>query len=163
MLYYNSPEYVKNVTWKKISTHDDNNIKGFFGNYRFLSNMWKCKIQVNTYCFPSVENAYQAFKRPISDWDVFEKCSPIESKSVNDDLVVDNDWHINKFEIMYCLNKIKYQQHDLKYLLLSTEEKYLEETNWWDDKFWGVCKNVGENNLGKILMEIRKNIRNTLA
>jgi predicted NAD-dependent protein-ADP-ribosyltransferase YbiA (DUF1768 family) len=37
----------------------------------------------------------------------------------------------------------------------------MEETNWWGDKFWGVHRTslseqgVGENNLGKLLMDIR--------
>lgn len=27
--------------WKEITTHNDKEIKGFFGEYRFLSNFWK--------------------------------------------------------------------------------------------------------------------------
>ncbi len=40
--------------------------------------------------------------------------------------------------------------------LLSPEE--LVEGNWWNDTFWGVCNGEGQNNLGKILMKIRKEI-----
>jgi predicted NAD-dependent protein-ADP-ribosyltransferase YbiA (DUF1768 family) len=31
--------------------------------------------------------------------------------------------------------------------------------NYWNDKFWGICKGVGENHLGKILMQIRDEIK----
>ena len=29
------------------------------------------------------------------------------------------------------------------------------EDNDWGDRFWGICNCEGQNNLGKILMEIR--------
>lgn len=44
--------------------------------------------------------------------------------------------------------------------LQNTGNKYLEETNYWEDTYWGVHKTeakeegVGENNLGKLLMKI---------
>ena len=30
--------------WRNIAIHDENNVKGFFAEYRFLSNFHKCKI-----------------------------------------------------------------------------------------------------------------------
>ena len=38
---------------------------------------------------------------------------------------------------------------------------HLEEGNWWGDIFWGVDKKTGagENNLGKILMKVREELR----
>ena len=54
------------------------------------------------------------------------------------------------------LNPENYQK------LLETGSKHLEEVNYWGDTFWGVHKNdssepgVGENNLGRLLMEIRE-------
>ena len=48
----------------------------------------------------------------------------------------------------------------LKEMLLATENAYLEETNHWLDRYWGVDEDgVGENNLGKILMAVRETIR----
>ena len=44
--------------------------------------------------------------------------------------------------------------------LIATEDKYLEETNWWGDTFWGKnLKGEGDNNLGKLLMTIRDSYR----
>jgi hypothetical protein len=42
--------------------------------------------------------------------------------------------------------------------LLDTGDAYLIEGNWWGDTFWGICKDKGENHLGKILMQIRAHI-----
>lgn len=44
----------------------------------------------------------------------------------------------------------------LRQKLLDTKDAYLEETNNWNDTFWGVCNGEGENNLGKILMATRE-------
>ena len=39
--------------------------------------------------------------------------------------------------------------------LMDTGDAELIEGNNWNDTFWGVCNNAGENNLGKLLMKIR--------
>ena len=52
-----------------------------------------------------------------------------------------------------------YENKDLKKKLLSTENVILVEGNTWNDTFWGVCKGKGKNNLGKILMNVRKILR----
>ena len=43
----------------------------------------------------------------------------------------------------------------LKAKLLATGDAELIEGNWWNDTYWGVCKGVGKNKLGKILMRVR--------
>lgn len=58
-------------------------------------------------------------------------------------------------KIMYDLNIIKFSNPYLRNLLLQTGDKYLEETNWWKDDYWGVCNGKGLNKLGRILMKIR--------
>jgi predicted NAD-dependent protein-ADP-ribosyltransferase YbiA (DUF1768 family) len=47
--------------------------------------------------------------------------------------------------------------------LLETGDAELVEGNWWDDTFWGVCNGVGQNNLGKILMDTRRELRERKA
>ena len=56
----------------------------------------------------------------------------------------------------------KYLQESLKSKLLSTGDCLLEEGNWWGDKFWGVDIKTreGENHLGKIIMQVREELRN---
>lgn len=44
--------------------------------------------------------------------------------------------------------------------LEATGDSLLVEGNWWHDTFWGVCNGFGENNLGKLLMKIREELKN---
>jgi predicted NAD-dependent protein-ADP-ribosyltransferase YbiA (DUF1768 family) len=60
---------------------------------------------------------------------------------------------------MYDLSWLKYQDPVLRSKLLATDDAYLEETNGWFDRFWGVCLGTGHNHLGKILMKVRQRIR----
>jgi predicted NAD-dependent protein-ADP-ribosyltransferase YbiA (DUF1768 family) len=53
----------------------------------------------------------------------------------------------------------KFSTPEFSKMLLSTGDKYLEETNHWGDTFWGKSGGIGENKLGQILMEIRKMLR----
>ena len=47
---------------------------------------------------------------------------------------------------------------ELKIKLIQTGDAYLEETNSWNDTYWGVCDGKGENILGHMLMKLRKDI-----
>lgn len=49
---------------------------------------------------------------------------------------------------------------NLKQMLLDTGDAELVEGNTWNDKYWGVCKGVGQNKLGKILMMLREEFKN---
>ena len=49
-----------------------------------------------------------------------------------------------------------------KKLLLSTNELEIEEGNVWGDTYWGVCRGIGANRLGKILMKVRQEIRDPI-
>lgn len=43
----------------------------------------------------------------------------------------------------------------LRRFLVETYPSDLVEGNTWGDTFWGVCRGVGENHLGWILMLVR--------
>lgn len=50
----------------------------------------------------------------------------------------------------------------IRKLLLNTGTVQLIEGNTWEDRFWGVDppgSQNGENNLGKILMQVRAELR----
>ncbi len=67
------------------------------------------------------------------------------------------DWEQVKVQIMKEICKAKFDQNeDLKKQLLATGRQTLEEGNTWGDRIWGTVDGVGQNYLGKILMEIRK-------
>ena len=60
---------------------------------------------------------------------------------------------------MLSFVRAKFTYPDLQEKLLATGDAYLEEGNYWNDTTWGVCNGVGENRLGKILMQVRDEIR----
>ena len=53
--------YVKSQ-WRDIASHTDHEIRGFFGDYRFLSNFWPCVVFFEGNQYTEVENAYKAAK-----------------------------------------------------------------------------------------------------
>ncbi len=167
MLYNESGPFGKPYVpgaWKEIAVHDNVNIKGFFGTYRFLSNTWPAVIYLDGIQYPSVEHAYKAWRWKPSSRSYFETCTALEAITYNwthtPDGPTDEEWNAYKIELMTRLEKQKYdpvQNPELFQKLQETGDKYLEETNWWGDRFWGVDEyGVGENMLGKVLMEVRE-------
>ena len=156
--------------WKKIVSHNDKEIKGFFGEYRFLSNFEPAKVFLDGEEYSTTENAYQAAKYEKEFRDYLKKCSPKEAivfaKDNKKGKYTKEEWDNVKLKIMKDLLIQKFDK-DLNpenyKKLKKTGNKYLEETNYWNDVYWGVNKNdakeegIGENNLGKLLMEIRDN------
>ena len=54
----------------------------------------------------------------------------------------------------------KFADPELRNLLLATGDEELIEGNYWGDTYWGVCNGVGQNKLGKLLMQVREEIKN---
>jgi ribA/ribD-fused uncharacterized protein len=135
-------------------------IKGFKGENRWLSNFWPCIVHIHGEEFPSVEHAYVAAKADTQvEWldalSMRDK-SAAEVKKFGRKLKPE-DWDKRKYEVMYKLvaQKFSFKNPELLQKLLDTKDAYIEETNYWKDTYWGVCNGVGENNLGKIIMEVR--------
>ena len=82
------------------------------------------------------------------------------AKKIGKNLVLRPGWDMMRIPIMTELVWKKFSQHkELKQKLLNTGEAELIEGNWWGDCFFGVCRGVGQNNLGKILMSVREKLR----
>ena len=128
---------------------------------RWLSNFWPAKAWYEGVCFPTTENAYQAAK--VADPDVrkgFVGIKASEAKKKGGEIEMRPDFENVKLEIMEELNRQKFTYSaELKAKLLATGNQDLIEGNWWGDQFWGVCSGKGQNNLGKILMKIRKELQ----
>lgn len=146
---------------REIIIHDEHNIKGFFDNYRFLSNFESCDVLFDGIIYPSSENAYQAAKSlDIEVRKKFVDISSTESKKLGKIVEIRPDWNNIKLDIMYSIVFDKFTRNSkLGDQLIETGDKYLEETNYWKDTFWGVCNGVGKNWLGRILMDVREQIR----
>lgn len=150
------------INWTDIIQWDDNNIRGFFGSgpgeYRWLSNFYPCDVWFEGVKYTSSEAAYMAAKTDdTSIREQISKLSAFEAKKFGHKIKLREDWNETKYNVMLRIILEKFLANkELGIKLLSTGDKYLEETNFWKDTFWGVdYKLGGENNLGKILMKVR--------
>jgi ribA/ribD-fused uncharacterized protein len=142
---------------KEYIVHNEKEIKGFDGDYRFLSNFSMAGVYFDGLWYPSTENAYQSAKTfDERERKRFRNMTPGQSKKEGRKLEIRADWDKVKIDVMSSIVFDKfYRNKELRQKLMDTGDKYLEETNDWGDKFWGVCDGEGQNELGKILMNIR--------
>lgn len=151
--------------WREIPgiIHDETQVKGFFGEYRWLSNFGPAVIVLDGVTYDSAEKAYQAAKWQPEDRTYFQQCTNQEAIKYNrthrPNGYSAEVWDTLKVDIMRFLLQQKYdpsRNPENAARLIQTGDRYLEETNWWRDTFWG--KNLageGQNQLGQLLMEIR--------
>ncbi len=131
-----------------------------------MSNFYPATVTFDGQEWPSVEHAYQAAKTNSKTQReaIHRLPSARDAKKMGKLVDVRSDWDDVKVDIMYALVKEKFSRHShLQALLLATEDAEIVEGNWWGDTFWGVCKGQGLNNLGKILMRIREEIKNEIV
>lgn len=138
-------------------------LDSFTGKYRFLSNFYSSEIEtlLDEKSYPTVEHAYQATKtgEPYQkDW-IRDSKTPGEAKRRGRRVLMRPDWEQVKVAAMLVLLRKKFNIPDLKEKLVNTGETELIEGNTWGDTFWGVCNGVGENNLGKLLMRVREELK----
>jgi ribA/ribD-fused uncharacterized protein len=140
-------------------------INEFQGEYRFLSNFFPCYLMYQNIIYPTAEHAYQAAK--CADHDIkinIKNCpTPAAAKDFFEKHQIDPDpgWTIEKkLAIMEELLEIKFGGKEplLTRALLITGDANLVEGNTWNDTFWGVCNNSGENHLGRLLVKIREEL-----
>ncbi len=142
----------------KEQLKDPEVIKGFFIKYSFLSNFYLCPVYYEGLTYPSSENAFQAAKFDPATREAFCNISPSEAKRLGKALKIKDiaTWENTKDIVMYRVLLFKFSKNkDLRAKLVNTAPKKLQETNWWGDKYWGICDGAGENALGNILMEVR--------
>lgn len=136
-------------------------VDSFRGDFGFLSNFYETSVWVDGERYPSVEHAYQAAKSsdPMTKKMIRESARPAVAKKLGYSCQLPADWDTKKLTVMRDLVRKKFENPLLRSLLLATEDASLVEGNTWGDKFWGVCRGVGHNHLGKILMEVREECR----
>ena len=132
-------------------------IDKFEGKYFFLSNFYECPVTYNRLTYQNAEAAFHAQKTfNLGIQKEFTTLNPSEAKKLGRAIPLREDWEEIKVEHMKAIVLCKFEQNpNLKEQLLATYPHELIEGNWWHDTFWGVCNGVGQNNLGKILMELR--------
>lgn len=141
-------------------------ITSFSGPFAFLSNFSICipKIEYDGQFYDTVEAAYQAAKTFDTQQrlNIKNAKTPGIAKKLGQKVTIRNDWENIKYNIMYDLVSQKFsdiQGVNVECLIELTRDRELIEGNWWGDTYWGVCNGKGDNNLGKILMEIREKLK----
>lgn len=146
----------------------DKRITSFAGEYSWLSNFYPSPITLDGEDYPSIEHAFQAAKTddPEERADIRFDPSPVSAKYKGKRVALRLDWEAARYGIMEALVRQKFTRYpDLAEKLLSTADAELIEGNTWRDTTWGAVWNadkgrwVGKNWLGKILMQVRDELR----
>jgi len=134
----------------------------FKDEFAFLSNFFHSPFIHSGICYLTNEHFYQAMK--TEDIEIRKKIAllqhPGRVKRYGRSLVLRPLWEENKIRVMRQGIKLKFAEDTvLAKMLVATHPLELFEGNYWGDGFWGVDlkkDNIGENWLGKLLMERRE-------
>jgi len=139
------------------------NIISFDGDERYLSNFATLEdsIYLDGMPFITVEAAYQAAKTFNHELRRAISCmSPGNAKKAGNAVKLRDDWEQVRVSIMKDLVHQKFEQEPFRSSLIQTHEHVvIIEGNHWGDIFWGMSGGIGANNLGKIIMEIRDDLK----
>lgn len=151
-------------------------VRTFQGEYRFLSNFWKTTVVFEDLTYYSTEAAFQAAKttdlmkrlefvmHTDKDTGKTVMTTASQTKTMGKLVRLRDDWDDVKLDVMYRVNMYKYTHDDLlRRKLFNTGMRELIEGNEWQDTYWGVCNDFGDNHLGKILMRVRYELSNNLT
>ena len=136
-------------------------IDRFKEEYGFLSNFAHCKIMYEGIVYPSVEHAFQGAKCfYIKDKErIAAQPTPAMAKKLGRRVQMKPNWNVERIEVMKVLLRLKFSDETYRKKLLATGDAVLIEGNDWGDKFWGVYRGQGENHLGRLIMEVRNEIK----
>lgn len=142
-------------------------ITEFKGPYRWLSNFFPSPMYVfdvvlgENITVPTVEHGFQMSKTEHkgSRSVILTAGSPAEAKRLGRACTLRPDWEDIKLDEMRHWLQLKFGNPIFQNLLLDTSDAELVEGNTWGDRYWGMCRGVGENHLGKLLMGIRAELR----
>lgn len=140
-------------------------IDNFNGDFGFLNNEYESEICYEGLMF---RNAFNAFQAARTDNEFFRK-QFTGDKSTREVLVLGQqisdpkDWESRRLKVMEIIIRDKFiRDKELKQELLETGDRELVNsynTESPANLYWGSVKNKGNNYLGKILMNVRKDIR----
>ena len=137
-------------------------IDSFKGEYAFLSNFCNAHVIYEGILYFNSESAFQSAK--TLDKNIRSEFIGLDAyvaKKKGKTIRLRPDWQSVRDSIMYDVVLSKFTLNpDLKDKLMSTGYEELVEGNTWRDTYWGVCNGKGQNKLGKILMQVRAELRN---
>lgn len=143
-------------------------------DHSYLSNFHIVDVEYCGVIYPSSEHAYMSAKSDDVvevdgrkfNWKDFCKRPDIRPGKIKGEsrfVTLIDGWDEMKVQVMYHVLVSKFRNPALRSRLLSTGNQNIQEGNWHGDTFWGVDlkvnPNYGENNLGRLLMRVRDEIR----
>lgn len=141
-------------------------IENFHDRYYFLSNFFPAPMKVDGKSFKTNEHFFQASKaRDEEDFERIRNLSTaFQTKKMGHQIPMRKDWESVKNDVMLKGLRVKFAMPELRKELLDTGDATLIEGNDWHDQYWGRCDcsnhgGVGENWLGRLLMQVRDEIR----
>lgn len=132
--------------------------------YGEFSNFAPFAIEIDGLVYPTSEHYFQAMKFADEQYQerIRETKSPMIAARLGRSrkVKIRDDWEEVKIDIMRTAVRAKFQAHPtLQDLLLGTGDEMLVEAAR-RDYFWGAGKDgAGQNWLGRILMEVRDELR----
>jgi hypothetical protein len=134
------------------------------GKYGPFSNFALFGLMVDEKHWPTAEHYYQSQKTQNSELQeqIRKAASPKKAKQMAREVALRPDWEDIKYSVMLDALRAKFgQSASLKQLLLETGDEVLIEDSPYD-YIWGCgADGSGQNLLGKALMEIREEFRNS--
>ena len=160
---HNENSYAKHLA-ERVKNGELIEITEFKLEFQWLSNFyWH-------YSMPyTVEHEFQAAKaagyNPALAEQILWSESPGKAKKLGRRALLPTNWDKDRDLIMKRALEHKFNMSPMKEWLLATGEIPLTEGNFWHDQYWGNClcesceSAPGNNNLGKLLMEVRSELR----
>ncbi|MDB5599078.1 MAG: ybiA, partial [Xanthobacteraceae bacterium] len=135
--------------------------------YGAFSNLYKSPVEFEGKTYPTAEHAYQAGKaaKPaVRDWILSAPTPALAAMAAHGLYIWDivPNWASIKFARMRKVLRAKFSQHEeLAKLLIETGGRRLVEAGTVNNavnRLWGEVAGSGENMLGVMLMELRKEL-----
>jgi hypothetical protein len=136
--------------------------------YGVFSNLFRRSMRFDGREFPTAEHAYQfgkARKTEVAEWLMLAPSPSLLAASAHglNYWDITPGWSKNRRDRMRRVVGAKFRQHvDLAEILLSTGDATIIECGTVDNEVnrrWGMVSGKGENWLGKILMDVREELR----
>ena len=136
-----------------------------FGELGYLANYSNHSFFDNGIFYKTVEHYYQSHK--FDDEKLINKIlacdTPKEASNIGRDRNNKKKDDFDKLSVMYQGLYLKFSQNkDIRSKLIETRNKTIREMSV-KESYWGVGPNLdGENHIGKLLMQVRDNIKKDL-
>lgn len=134
-------------------------IDSFEGLFDFLALEFPCQVSFESRMFGSAKAAVLAAQFPKASGAIAEAKDAEEAKKEVHGEKEADDWASRRLQIMERILRDKFRRSDeFRKRLKETGDRELVWDND-DDVFWGSTKGRGQNQLGRILMDVRKSVQ----